>query len=201
MKQFISVICSLLIICSFSACSSAEAEPATEQNATAPQTQGQGAGDEEGGQRGEQVVGQVIEAFGNEITIQVGSMAGGGMGGQGEMPEGAGGGERPTNTEGEGGGERPEGATGEGERPEGMERPDGEGGTGMADGGMGGLSEESDYSEIIELTDETVTLNVPVGTPVMQFGTEMTFSQITADMYITISMDAEENITSINILG
>ncbi len=75
--------------------------------------------------------------------------------------------------------------------------PEGAGG-GMAGGGM---TSDTDFSEMIELTDETMTLNIPVGTPVTQFGTEMTFSSITADMYVTISMDENDNITAVNILG
>ncbi len=177
---------------------------------------------------GKSVVGMITEVFGNEITIQVGSMAAGNQGGmqngagmsdrqEGEMPEG----EMPT-------GEMPEGemptgemsanrgqgnmTSGEGMSEEMMEEMQGmrEQSGGNASGGMGASgmgsnmmmgTETEDMSELIELTDETATYIIPVGTVVNQFGTEMTFSQLTEDMYITITMDEDDVILSINVLG
>ncbi len=228
MKKIILFMVVIFAITMFSACGSEESTEATTQSAPTEQAQGtaenggappNGENGEGGMQaRGNGVTGLVTDVIGNEITIQVGEMENGGMGGG--MPEGAGGnmsdmteeeraemqaamengempeemGERP-----EGMGERPEGA---GEGAEG-ERPEGAGGQGGAGGMGGGMSqmEGQDYSEIVTLTDETRTFNVPVTTPVMQFGTEMTFSQITEDMYITVMIDDSDNVTSINILG
>ncbi len=168
-----------------------------------------------------QIVGLVTEIFGNSLTLQVGEAEGGIMlggggasggerpqGEDGEMPEDFEGGERPQGEDGEmpegfEGGERPQG--GDGEMPEdfeGGERPSGSGDGANAGGaGMAGATEEQDFSEIITLTDEEVSYTIPVDAPVTQSGTEMTFSQITKDMYISISLDENEQIVSINILG
>jgi len=171
-----------------------------------------------------QIVGQVVEVFGNEITLQVGIMdsefankntertmnpegaknasggqgqaegdnpkSGGTMSADGEMPAG---GNRPTD------GERPEGGT----MPSGGERP--EGGSMPAEGANGASGQQGmaamDFSEMIELTEEIESFNIPVGTKVQQFGSEMTFSQITEDMYITITTDENDTVLAVNILG
>ncbi len=207
----------------------AQEQPANNENAL--QNGGQNANGEANMQaRGNAVTGLVTDVVGNEITIQVGEMAGGMGGGMpsGEgLPEGM---ELPEGAEGFGGaggmgdmteeeraerqsamenGEMPEGMGGRGEdantegaRPEGMNG--GEGAMGGGQGEMGGgmaQMEGEDYSEIITLTEEIKTYNVPITTPVVQFGTEMTFSQITEDMYVTIMLDENDNLTSINILS
>ncbi len=159
---------------------------------------------------GNQTVGLVTEVLGNEVTIEIGEMQGGAgaMGGNGNMPEdgsmpeGAGppeDGEMPEAGQRGEGGSMPEGGQrGEGsEMPEGAERPS----SGSMASGGGMMGEGTDYSELVTLTGETQTFNIPVGTPVMQFGTEMTFSQITEEMYISIALDDEDNVTSVNILG
>ncbi len=225
MKKLILLITIIMAIALFAGCSS-QTEEQTQVQAQGETQQGdaqQGGAMGEGGDgamqmRGNSVTGLVTDVVGNEITIQVGEMENGGMGEMtqeqrdamqdGEMPEGM---EAP---EGAGGGmgemtQEQRDAMQGGERPEGMEMPEGEGGGrgegGTAGGGMtgGGMAsmEGEDYSEIITLTDEIKTFSVPVTTAVVQFGTEMTFSQITEDMYITVMLDESDNVTSINILG
>ncbi len=209
----------------FAACSGGEESTSTpgsaqeqtqgaQEGGNAPQNGEQNANGEGNMQaRGNGTTGLVTDVVGNEITIQVGEMEGG-MGG-GQMPEGA---TLPEGSEGMGdmtqeeraemqNGEMPEGMTppeGTGDRQQGAngsaQRPEGAGGEGAMGGGIQ-LEEGQDYSEIVTLTDETRTFSVPVTTPVVQFGTEMTFSQITEDMYITVMLDENENVTSISILG
>ncbi len=215
----ITTIITLLVI--FTACSNSEASatPATENNNQNTENMGANQNGEAGAMQmqGNSVVGLVNSVVGNEITIQVGEMQGG-MAAGGQRPEGSqnGNGE---NAENQGEAQRPEGeempAREEGERTEGAEMPAREDGErtegaqmpegasaqgGMAQGGMAGM-EEQDYSELITLTDEEKSFNIPVTTPVTQFGTEMTFSQITEEMYISIILDESDNIISINILG
>ncbi len=178
--------------------------------------------------QGNSVVGLVSSVVGNEVTIQVGEMQGG-MGASAQMPDGAEmpedgergemsedmreqfqNGEMPDDfemPEGTARGEMSEDMRGQfqnGEMPDDFEMPEGATGErqqgGMAQGGMASMSEQ-DYSEIITLTDEERTFNVPITTPVTQFATEMTFSQITEDMYISVMLDESDNIVSINILG
>ncbi len=224
MKKTLTIILAMLVVVSLSACS----DDAQTTSATAQGSFSEAAGDGQAQpeMNGSQTVGLVTEVLGNEVTIETGEMQGGAMGGGGEMPEGferGEGGEMPEGSErGEGGempegfergegGEMPEGSErGEGgEMPEGFERGEGgempegfergEGG-GMAGGG-GMTGEGTDYSELITLTGETETFTIPVGTPVTQFGTEMTFSQIAEDMYIGVFLDDDDNIISVNILG
>ncbi len=208
MKKTLTLLLAILLVATMSACS-------TETQATPDSAQGgvdgsTGDGQGQPARNGNQTVGLVTEMLGNEVTIEVGEMQGGAMGGGGNMPqdgseqEGAQqptDGEMPEGFERPEGGEMPEGEGGQrgegGEMPEGAQRPTGEG---MASGG-GMAGEGTDYSELITLTGETKTYNIPVGTPVTQFGTEMTFSQITQDMYISITLDEEDNITAVNILG
>ena len=134
-----------------------------------------------------EVVGQVTEVLGNEIVIQVGTINRG-EGGDGQS------GERPINPEGGGGqsgGGRPSNPEGGGQNAGGA-RPN------MPEGG--GMSTQ-DFSEIIELSEETKTFMIPVGTAVSQFGTEMTFSQIQEEMYITIGLDQDGAVLTVNVLG
>ena len=142
-----------------------------------------------------QVIGQVTEVLGNEILVQIGTMARDEnidiVGENRERPNTAEGGEQPPMG---GSGERPNMAEG-GERPAmggGAERPN------MPEGGAMGTE---DIAQTIELSDETKTFHIPVGTPVSQFGSEMTFSQIQEEMYITIIMDESETILAVNVLG
>lgn len=55
--------------------------------------------------------------------------------------------------------------------------------------------------EDIVLTQETKDYTIPVGTPVYSYGTALSFSQISKDAYITIYMNNDGNIVSVNILG
>ncbi len=140
-----------------------------------------------------QVTGQVTEVFGNSITVEIGNLDRDAMSAQ--MPDAS------ASTEG-GATSRPT----NGEMPEDISRPEGEGGGTRPSGGgmMEGnamMGEGTDYSEIVELTGETVDYTIPVGTPVTQFGTEMTFSQITEEMYVTITFNGEDTITAVNVLG
>ncbi len=226
MKKPMLFLTTILTIALFSGCSSdTQEQQQTGTQEAVPQgdtVQGEGNSGDAMQARGNSVTGLVTDVVGNEITIQVGEMQGGSMMGGGQIPEGM---ELPEGVEGERpeeagdgmgemtqeqreemqgamqDGEMPEGM---GERPEGMELPDDAGGRGEG-GGMSGSGmasmEGEDYSEIITLTDESKSFSVPVTTPVVQFGTEMTFSQITEDMYITVMMDDDDNVTSINILG
>ncbi len=170
-----------------------------------------GSGGSEGGFQGGERPEGTTEGDGErpeEMTEGGGERPEGMTEGGGERPEGMteGGGERPEGMT-EGGGERPEGMTeGGGERPEGMtegggERSEGMTGGGGMSGGMGSNQSSVDYSEQVTLTDEIKSYSIPVTTPVTQFGTEMTFSQITEDMYISIRTDDDDNVLSINILG
>ncbi len=227
MKKILILILTIILAGVLTSCSSETetSQPAVEtvsQN-NADSERPEGGNQSEGNRQpeGQQTIGLVTEIIGNELTINVGEMENGMSGGGGseggfqggELSEGMpqGDGERPEGTQ-EGGGERPEGmAEGGGERPEGMtegggERPEGTqegGGTGrgMTGGGMSGEQSSIDYSEVVTLTDEIKSYSIPVTTPVTQFGTEMTFSQITEDMYISIRTDDEDNVLSINILG
>ncbi len=74
---------------------------------------------------------------------------------------------------------------------------------GMMSGGSGMMSGtgEMDISSMIQLTDEEATYTIPIGTEVSQYGTVTTFSQITAEMYIVITMDEDGTILSVEILG
>ncbi len=215
MKRISLILVAILMATMFVACSGSEENaPAANSTQNAQENAPQNGGQNENGEgnmqaRGNGITGLVTDVIGNEITIQVGEMEGG-MGG-GQMPEGM------TPTEGGAGGgmgdmtEEERAEMQNGEMPEGMgerqqgenggtQRPEGAGGAGAMGGGMQ-QAEGQDYSEIVTLTDETRTFNVPVTTPVVQFGTEMTFSQITEDMYITVMLDESDNLTSINILG
>ncbi len=186
------------------------------------------AGMAQGAQGNKATVGQVTEVYGNEIVMLVGEMetAVGNMGGAGAT----GGETRPEGAVGEGGGEMsiPEGM-GTGERVdmgdvdvEAMrEQFAGAGGGDMGDvdmeamreqfggsgagGGVmsGGASmlETEDISESIELTEEELSFYIPVGVPVTQMGTEISFTQITEGMYISVSMDAEGAVTAVSVLG
>ncbi len=198
--------CTAVLLLGLTACSSEGADSSAQPAAS-------GGGGGENRENLTQTVGLVTEVLGNEISMQVGEgdFGPGGMGGEGgpgggsmpegeERPEGAG---PPEGTSMPEGGERPEGeGPPEGmEMPEGASMPEGGGRPEGAGGGGGAQMEDQDYSEIITLTDETRSYTVPVDTPVMQFGTEMTFSQITADMYITVSTDENDQVVSINILG
>ncbi len=206
-------IASLLCLTLFAACSSEESSSAENANSTGNAPEGRGS---------VQVVGRVEEILGNEISLQVGEMEGGGPGGG----QGAGQGAGDTSGAGPDAGGAPEGeGTPEGEgRPEGEGPPEGEGrpeGGGPPEGaasmteeertamqengggqGMqGGMATEQDYSELITLSDEIRSFMIPVDAPVQQFGTEMTFSQITEGMYISVSLDDNDTVVSINVLG
>ena len=164
-----------------------------------------GNGASQGGQiaAANKLVGKVTDILGNELTMQVGVLsenfpgAGAGTGGEGAE------GERPERPEGgEGGNERPESGppVEDGSRRAGGETP-AEDGSRRAGGGAGEGGEAVDFSEMVELTEEIKIINVPVGTKVMQFANEMTFSQIQKDMYITVDLGENEEISAINILG
>ncbi len=90
----------------------------------------------------------------------------------------------------------PEGATGEGGASSGRGSMSGAGG-GMMSGGMG----TTGVSDSIELSDESETYLIPIGTPVLLMGNNMTFSQITEEMYINIVTDEFDTIVSVEILG
>lgn len=155
-----------------------------------------------------QVVGQVTSVLGNEITLLIGEMSedftGGTEGDSPKRPEGGtdtappSGGEKMTEgAERPSGGAGPNGGTGPatGDRPSGGTPPSG----GVA--GSAGAGAGMDFSEMVELGDEEKSFSIPVGTVVKQFGTDMTFSQIQEDMYVTISLNDQDEIVSINVLG
>ncbi|MFI3171585.1 MAG: hypothetical protein R3Y58_04350 [Eubacteriales bacterium] len=128
---------------------------------------------------------------------------------EGEMPEGMTEGEMP---EGMTEGEMPEGMT-EGEMSEGMterEMPEGmtegEMPEGMTEGEMPGMEEAgivaADMSDVIELSDETVEIMIPVGTPVYSSsGVTYDFTDIVDECYLTITEDANGTIIAVNVLG
>lgn len=153
--------------------------------------------------RGTMVVGKVTQIFGNEVTIDLAeAMEMDGMmqnRGEGEMPEGMTGGGR-----GEVGGEMSEDMMAQ--RQEAMASGGGRGEGGMNAGGMatgGGMAAgtTTDMSDSITLTGVEATYSIPVGTAVMQYGMEMSFTQITEKMYISLSVDDENNVLSVNVLG
>ncbi len=90
----------------------------------------------------------------------------------------------------------PEGATGEGTASSGRGGMSGAGGD-MMSGSMG----TTGVSDSIELSDESETYLIPIGTPVLLMGNNMTFSQITEEMYINIVTDEFDTIVSVEILG
>lgn len=53
----------------------------------------------------------------------------------------------------------------------------------------------------IVLTNDISEYIIPVGTPVYSMGTALSFSQISKDAYITIYMNKDNKILSVNILG
>ncbi len=96
------------------------------------------------------------------------------------------------------GGQMPEGMTpptGTGDRTSGGDRT--AGGT-MQGGGM--IMSGGDMSELITLTDETKEYTIPVGTAVVNMGQEFTFSQITEEMYVSITEDEDGTVLTVNVL-
>lgn len=81
------------------------------------------------------------------------------------------------------------------------------GGIGEMSGEMGGMSGSMDasvtvdYSSIITLSDETTLYIIPTGTVVEYYGFEMTFSQIAAEQYITITISEDGYILYVEVLG
>ncbi len=76
--------------------------------------------------------------------------------------------------------------------------------SGGMSGGMSGemgMGEDSMSMSAIVLTGEIVEYLIPVGTPVDVFGTTMTFSQISAEYYLSITLSEDGTILSISILG
>lgn len=63
-----------------------------------------------------------------------------------------------------------------------------------------GNNSTTSVDEIV-LTDSTAEYTIPVGVPVYSYGTALSFSQISKDAYITIYMNNEGNIVSVNILS
>ncbi len=172
--------------------------------------------------RGTMLVGRVTKILGNEVTIDLAET--GGMGdmmqnrGEGEMTGGGGmaaGGEASEEMMAQrqeamasGGGadmkaSRGEGATGAGggEMSAGRGETGGNAGGGMAAGGNAGGSTTSTVGDSITLTGVEETYSIPVGTAVMQYGMEMSFTQITEKMYISLMVDEENNVLSVNVLG
>ncbi len=101
-------------------------------------------------------------------------------------------------------------ATGEmsGDMAGGMGEMSGEmSGMGEMSGEMGGMSGSMDasatvdYSSIITLGDETALYVIPTGTVVEYYGFEMTFSQIAAEQYITITISEDGYILYVEVLG
>ncbi len=80
-------------------------------------------------------------------------------------------------------------------------------GMGEMSGEMGGMSGSMDasatvdYSSIITLGDETALYVIPTGTVVEYYGFEMTFSQIAAEQYITITISEDGYILYVEVLG
>ncbi|MFI3174352.1 MAG: hypothetical protein R3Y53_04005 [Bacillota bacterium] len=203
---------------------------ATAQEAPAQATGQEAAaqGDQKGGQqggatgegmqaRGTMIVGRVSKILGNEVTIDLAeAMETGGMmqnRGEGEGMAADGG---QVGGRGEAGGEVSEDmmaqrqeamASGGGGMSAGGGRSEagmtaGTGGGGMATGcGMASAGTTTDMADSITLTGVEETYSIPVGTAVMQYGTEMSFTQITEKMYISLSVDDENNVLSVNILG
>lgn len=65
---------------------------------------------------------------------------------------------------------------------------------------MGGGTTSTSTADLV-LTNEIAEYTIPVGTPVYSFGTALSFSQISEDAFITIYMNKDGNILSVNILG
>lgn len=170
--------------------------------------------------RGTMVVGRVSQILGNEVTIDLAEMSND-MGammqnrGEGEMAEGMAGGGGMT------GGEMPEemmaqrqeamtaGGTSEEMMAQRQEMKSGggdrtaAGNVGNAGGGMsaGTATTTTNIGDSITLTGVEETYSIPVGTAVMQYGMEMSFTQITEKMYISLMVDEDNNVLSVNVLG
>ncbi len=157
-----------------------------------------------------QITGLVLSVYGNEIEVQLSEKMGNNFAGSiGKIPNSE---EFP-----DGEFSRPSGGKIPENIPEGMEermqnkdfpnrenageKLQGQGENGFSKPNSGVGTEDFDISESIKLTEEKESYSIPVGTAVYSFGTEMTFSQITEGSYITIKLDDEDNIISVNILG
>ncbi len=228
MTKLISLLILAVAISSFIACS--DTQTASQSNAQNNQTRDESFtsdGAPSGAMTANQntIIGLVTDVVGNDITLQIGTMVGGaqsgmGAGAQNSTDDNAQNGTQPsaqneagTSSDEGAQGNRPntgdtqEGATNAEGRPSdaqtnGGSQPSGEGAqSGMAGGiGQGNMAEQ-DYAELVTLTDETKTYSIPVTTPVTQFNTELTFSSIAVDTYISIATDDEGNILSVNVLG
>ncbi len=107
----------------------------------------------------------------------------------GEMPEGFDG-ERPEMPEGgfPGGGEMPEGFT-PGEMPEGFEPGE------MPEGFDGERPQMPERDDVVKQEEETVTVQIPVGTPVTtRLGTETTFSRLAVGDNIKMLVQEEDGV-------
>ncbi len=65
----------------------------------------------------------------------------------------------------------------------------------MAGGMMGGTT--VDY----ELSDEIVEYTIPIGTPINMYGSVMTFSQLTPEMYVSMILDEDNTVLSVTVMG
>ena len=155
-----------------------------------------------------QVVGEVTEIVGNEVTLALGELEeksqGGGNGEKPEMPEGGKmpemgeNGEAPEMPEG---GNMPEmGENGEApEMPEGMEMPEmGEGGKG-GNGGRGGMGGKSSAS--VNKSGETATYIIPVGMTVSGAnGRNSDYSAISAGTVLRLTLNSEGYVVAAEIV-
>ncbi|MFI3212713.1 MAG: hypothetical protein R3Y24_05165 [Eubacteriales bacterium] len=74
----------------------------------------------------------------------------------------------------------------------------------MESGGMSGMmgdSEEVSLADMYPLSDEFMELTIPIGTAVNQYGMEMTFTQISVESYIQVTLSDENIVLSVDILG
>lgn len=137
-----------------------------------------------------QVVGEVTEIVGNEVTLALGELE--------EKSQGGGNGEKPEMSEG---GNMPEmGENGEApEMPEGMEMPEmGEGGKG-GNGGRGGMGGKSSAS--VNKSGETATYIIPVGMTVSGAnGRNSDYSAISAGTVLRLTLNSEGYVVAAEIV-
>lgn len=149
------------------------------------------------------IYGRVKYIYGNYICLRLGTW-------EGETPDmSAGGtssasgasGEMPSGDAAAGGSGASSGA--DREMPSDGDMPDMSSMGGMS--GMGGMTmsatTDSDMSEYINLTSEYYEYTIPVGTVVDAFGSETTFSSITADLYLSMTFNDDGKIVAISVLG
>ncbi len=79
----------------------------------------------------------------------------------------------------------------------------GPGGTsgGSAPSGSAGMASSIDYTDYITLSDQNMTFNIGVGTPVYLYGNEFAFTSIAKDQFLSLYYDENGILIAVSILG